>query len=272
MTGWSPVASADGTRLPTEAVGPVGAPVVLLLHGVGSSRRFLLEAFAPPATTAGWRLVVADLRGHGDATPVRDPAGHAHARHVEDVLALAERHEPSVVGGVSLGSHAAVGAVTAGLDCRAVLACLPAWTGRAVPGTGPHAVVAAEVRRVGTARMVERFRDDTQMTPWLREVLLRDWPRHDPASLAAALVALDGGVAPMGRELATLRVPLALVGWPDDPAHPLPVARGWQRAAPRGHLATTSLGAVDRDRTALGAAAMRALAALGVHPTADGAA
>lgn len=260
------VATDDGARLQATAWGPDGAPAVLLLHGVGSSRRFLAEAFATPLVRAGWRLVAADLRGHGESTPLADPAAHTHQHHVADVAALARRFAPQVLGGVSLGGHAAVGAASAGVSCRAVVACLPAWSGRAAPGDGPHAAVAEEVRRVGVPTMVERFRRDTAMKPWLREVLVRDWPGHDPASLAAALVALDGGLAPTTRELAALPVPLGLVAWPDDPGHPLAVARSWERAAPRAHLQQLSLDDEQADRTALGHAAMAALRALGVTP------
>ncbi len=194
-----------------------------------------------------------------------DPAGHAHDRLVADVAALARATGVEVVGGVSRGAHAAVGAVADGLAVRAVVACLPAWSGRAVPGEGPHAAVAAEVRTAGIAAMIERLREDHAMVPWLREVLVRDWSRHDPESLAAALLALDGGAAPTGAEVAALRAPLAVVGWPDDPGHPLAVARDWASTAPRGVLRTTSLAAVQRDRTALGRAAVAALRALGVR-------
>lgn len=253
-----------GVRLHVVEVGPASAPAMLVLHGVGSSSRFVRDAFGQPVHDAGWRLLTADLRGHGASTPVTDPGAHGFDRHVDDVAALAARFAPAVVGGVSLGGHAAVGAVAAGVPCDAVLACLPAWSGRAVPGRGPHAAVAAEVAEVGVAGMVARFRTDTTMVAWLRDVLVRDWSAHDPQSLAAALTALDGGQAPTSAELADLPVPLAVVGWPDDPGHPLAVARDWRRVAPRAHLAETSLDAVERDRTALGRAAVAALTALEV--------
>lgn len=253
-----------GERLHVCEVGASEASAVLLLHGVGSSGRFLREAFAQPLCEEGWRLLAVDLRGHGHSTPLPDPAHHALDRHVGDVARLVDRFAPDVIGGVSLGGHATLAAAVAGVPCRAVLACLPAWSGRAVPGAGPHAAVAAEVAAVGVTGMLERFRRDTTMVPWLREVLVRDWRTHDPASLAAALTALDGGQAPTTHELAALPVPLAVVGWPDDPGHPLAVAEDWAATAPRAALATTSLDAVQHDRTALGRAAIGALTDLRV--------
>jgi hypothetical protein len=52
-----------------------------------------------------------------------------------------------------------------------------------------------------------------------------------------------------------------VVGWPDDPGHPIEVARQWARAAPRSTLATLTLDDPDRDPTALGRAMLAALGA-----------
>ena len=260
------VVETDDVDLHLTASGPPDAPAILLLHGVGSSSRFLEEAFGAPVRDAGWRLLAADLRGHGRSAPLFDPADHVFDRHVDDVLAIIRVLEPDVVGGVSLGGHAAVGAVAAGAPCRAALACLPAWSGRAVPGEGPHAVVAQEVAEVGVTGMLARFDGDREMVPWLREVLLRDWASHDPASLTAALVALDGGQAPTSGEVGALSTPLAVVGPPDDRGHALAIAEDWAATAPRGALATTTLADVEHDRTALGRAAIAALTDLGVAP------
>lgn len=259
------VAGADGVELTVHEHGAPTAPGILLVHGAGSSTTFLQEALAPPLVAAGWRVVAVPLRGHVGASPVTDPAGHAHDRLVADVVAVARASRVEVVGGVSRGAHAAVGAVADGLAVRGVVACLPAWSGRAVPGEGPHAAVAAEVRADGIAAMIERLREDHEMVPWLREVLVRDWSRHDPDSLAAALLALDGGAAPTGAEVAALRAPLAVVGWPDDPGHPLAIARDWAATAPHGVLRMTSVAAVQRDRTALGRTTVAALRELGVR-------
>jgi pimeloyl-ACP methyl ester carboxylesterase len=244
-------------------VGPGTAPAVVVAHGVGSSARFVVEAFAAPVLDAGGRLVAYDLRGHGASTPVADPHGHRLDDHVGDLLAVLATLDgpPVVLGGISLGGHAAVRAADRGGESAAVLACLPAWTGRAVPGAGPHAAVAAEVRRVGIAEVIERLRADTTMEPWLRETLVTDYGRHDPASLLAALVALDGGDAPSEVELAHLGDrPLAVVGWPDDPGHPLTVAQRWSVLAPRAALGELQIGDLAGSRAALGEVALATLA------------
>lgn len=257
------VTSEDGAVLSTRLHGDLTAPRLLLQHGVGSSCTYLDEAVAPSLVTAGWCVVVADLRGHGAASPVRDAERHHLDRYVEDVAALATAVGVSAVGGVSAGAHAAVAAVARGaVEAVRVLAVLPAWTGRhpAGEGTGsPHAAVAAEVRRVGVAGMVERLRTEPGILPWLRRVLVRDMAAGDRPSVEAALLALDGGRAPTRDEVASLPCPLAVVGWPGDPGHPLAVAEDWAAAAPDATLVTTSLEAPDQDQFALGRAAAEAL-------------
>jgi pimeloyl-ACP methyl ester carboxylesterase len=253
-------------------VGPAAAPAVVVAHGVGSSARFVVEAFADPVLAAGARLVTYDLRGHGASTAVRDPGHHRLDDHVGDLAAVVASLPvpPIVVGGVSLGGHAAVRAAARGVAASAVLACLPAWTGPADVGTGPHAAVAAEVRRVGIGTVIERLRGDRSMPAWLRDTLVTDYCRHDAASLTAALVALDGGGAPTEDELRDLGdVPLAVLGWPDDPGHPIAVARRWAELAPHARCARLEIADLGATRARLGEAAVATLAGLapGLLPT-----
>lgn len=253
------VAGGGGVALAVTEVGDRNAPAWVVAHGVGSHSRFIRDAFAGPLVSAGWRLVSYDLRAHGGSQPVRDPALHSLDHHVGDLAAVVTAVGARRVGGVSLGGHVAV-TYAAQVGAEAVLACLPAWTGRAIPGQGAHAAVAAEVRGLGVAGLLERFRDDTALAPWLRQVLLRDWPEHDPASLAAALEALDGACAPTESELRSLAVPLGVVAWAGDPGHPLEVARDWVAWAPRATLAVLALSDLDADAAALGRAALSTLA------------
>lgn len=256
------VTSADGAVLSTRFHGDPSAPRLLLQHGVGSSCTYLAEHVAPSLVTAGWCVVAADLRGHGAASPVRDPAMHGLDRLVADVAALAAVVGATAVAGVSAGGHAAVAAVARGVvEVERLAAALPAWTGRAVPGTGPHAAVAAEIRAHGVGGMVARLRQEQGIAPWLRRVLARDLPAGDTASIEAALLALDGGLAPTVSELRSLSVPLGVVGWPDDPGHPLEVAQQWAAAAPDATLVTTSIEATTENQFALGDAVLAALGA-----------
>lgn len=261
--------AGDGVELAVRCDGPDDAPALVVAHGVASTSRFARDAFLAPALRAGFRLVTYDLRGHGGSSRLPDPADHALDRHVRDLDAVvrAVAGEAPTVAGISLGGHVAVAwAGARGPVARAVVACLPAWTGRAVPGQGPHAAIAAEVRRVGIDGMLRAFRTDTGMEPWLRTVLLRDWPVHDPDSLAAALVSLDGGLAPTEADLRALAMPLGVVAWPGDAGHPLEVARDWATWAPRRSLVELHLADLSRSAEPLGDAALAALRELDVLP------
>lgn len=273
--------------LAVAAIGPSERPAWVLAHGIGSSARFISAAFAGPILAAGYRLVVYDLRGHGASSTARTVADHHLDVHAADLSAVvasldgkggsndhgSDDGDVEVVGGVSLGAHAAVRAVTA-TDAagrpapRVVLACLPAWVGRSVPGSGAHAAIARRVREVGVVAHREAAAADTGLAPWLREALSTDLGRHDEASLAAALLALDGAEAPTLEEVARVTQPLAVLAWGGDPGHPLAVAERWATAATCGRLTQLALRDLDVDVDRLGAravAAVRAVAAAGVN-------
>lgn len=257
----------DGTRLAVVEVGAAGAPAWVLAHGVGSSARFVTEAFAAPLLAAGRRLIAYDLRGHGASSAAVAVEHHHLDVHAGDLAAVVHGAvgavgDVEVVGGLSLGAHAAVRAAGRGLGVPVVLAALPAWSGTGVRGAGPHAAIAAEVREVGIDGVLARLRADTAMPAWLRTTLLTDYPRHDPASLTAALLALDGGEAPDERELRALDPALALLAWDADPGHPLAVARDWQAWAARSSLVTVSLPGLGQRLTMLGDAALEAVRAV----------
>jgi len=262
------VESAGGIRLAVW-VDDGTSPVILLAHGVGSTATFVDEAFGEPLRAAGWRMATMDLRGHGRSTPLSDPTDHHLDLQAADVAAVAAATGAAAVAGISLGGHAVVRAAARGLlpAVRAVAAVVPAWSGRARVGEGPHAAVAAEIRHHGVAGMLERLRAATDLPTWLRDVLVRDYAAHQPASLEAALLALEGGLAPSLADIAALPMALALVSWPDDPGHPDEVARHWAAAAtgPVAHR-STSIEEVGADRRAFGRALVDALAGLGVDP------
>lgn len=256
MTPGPVVVGADRVRLRTQRHGPGSGPVVVLQHGVGSSCRFLAESVAPPLVELGWQVVVAPVRGHRGADPVPDARRHSLAHLATDVGALVEATGALVCGGVSIGGHAAVAAVARGLtpSSTAVVAALPAWTGSARAGRGPHAAVAAEVATVGVSGMWHRLAATDGMRPWLRRVLLRDLAVHDEHSLAAAFAALHGGDAPTTDELASLPPGCGVVGWDGDAGHPLEEAHRWAMTMPGGRLATLGIADLDEDPVALGRA------------------
>ncbi|MBC02423.1 MAG: hypothetical protein CMJ34_03835 [Phycisphaerae bacterium] len=196
----------NGVRLPVWDVkgGLPEGPVLILVHGFGRSRL----TWVPHLD--GWmrrgsRVVMVDLRGHGDATP--DGAGLGDA-DVDDLIALVERVDlpdaeaqrpPIVVVGRSLG--ATVG-ILAAADCDAI--------------DGVVAVAPYETLRV----------------PMTGRIALRGLPGWAAISIALFVLRLLGRRPRSTCEAAgRLRCPLLVVEGELDQISPEPGARAIAEAA-----------------------------------------
>ena len=71
---------------------------------------------------------------------------------------------------------------------------------------------------------------------WLAAELSRSWRALADRDLVGQLRITAACDAPEPGEIAGLTVPLAVVGAPDDPLHPIGVARAWADAAPQAAL------------------------------------
>jgi len=89
-----------------EERGPADADAVLLLHGF-PLHRGMWTAVAEALAAAGHRVILPDLRGHGDSAASEDGSMTAMA---EDVLALAHHLglQRFVLGGFSMGGYVAL--------------------------------------------------------------------------------------------------------------------------------------------------------------------
>ena len=246
-----------------------------LLPGSGSDEVFVAAAFGRPLAAWGSRLVAprpvaggsvvtgyraaldAAMNAALDALPRPDPVrGPTHHPAPE---APGPAQVPVLVGGVSLGAQvAAVWAAERAAGGRpgpaGLLLVLPAWTGD--PGPAPAALAAGlaadAVRCEGVAAAVAAARASTP--GWLAEELARAWTRHGDG-LADSFATTASTPGPTRAQLASLRIPVGLVGLRDDPVHPLAVAAEWCSLLPRAELVTTTLPALGRDRETLGRAA-----------------
>ncbi|QKT09122.1 alpha/beta hydrolase [Gordonia sp. X0973] len=221
------------------------------MPGTGSDADYARRAFGPAAAELGRPLVALQ--------PEEDLVG-GYLR-VLDRLAADAVGEPILLGGVSIGaSIAAKWAVAAGPDrCAGVWAALPPWSGP--PEASPAAASAT-----ATADALERDGLDATVTAmaagspkWLADELSRSWRELYPGLIGQlrAAAALTGPTAP---QLATLRVPLAVVVSTDDPIHPADVGLAWAAAAPRSAVGRTTLDAWGADPALLGRLAARAWA------------
>ena len=98
-----PLLERDGVEIHYEVHG--SGPAILLSHGYGATCRMWdgqIAALAPH-----WRVLVWDMRGHGESGDPSDPAAYSEALTVADMAALLRACgvERAVVGGLSLGGY-----------------------------------------------------------------------------------------------------------------------------------------------------------------------
>src|SRR5262245_19116733 len=97
---------ADMTALRCLIWGRAGDPTLVLLHGNGAHAHWW--DVLVPALVPGWRLVVPDLRGHGQSDWA-EPARYRLWDFVDDLIAILGAVAPGqvVVGGYSMGARVA---------------------------------------------------------------------------------------------------------------------------------------------------------------------
>ncbi len=199
-------------------------PVAVLAHGSGSGAAFVRRVLGPALAGAGVRVVTLEDRTGNVETVTRA------------LRALVDRHGATLVGGVSLGAHAAARVAASRPGLGGLLAVLPAWT-------GPPGAVArlsglaadeleADVARAGFPAAVRRVAG----SGWAGAELALGWVGFDPASLAAALRATAASRGPTVGELRAVRCPAGIVAVRADPFHPVEVASAWARAIPAARL------------------------------------
>jgi pimeloyl-ACP methyl ester carboxylesterase len=98
-----PYLDRDGVDIYYEDHGQ--GPAVLLSHGYSATSRMWAGQIA--ALAPRYRVVVWDMRGHGESDCPEDPAGYSEALTVEDMTALLRKCgiERAVIGGLSLGGY-----------------------------------------------------------------------------------------------------------------------------------------------------------------------
>jgi pimeloyl-ACP methyl ester carboxylesterase len=94
----------DGTSLNAEVAGPEDGPPVVFLHGVSGIAQ--TWSWLPPGITAGRRIVLVDLRGHGGSDRPGSYLLDDYAEDVAEVLRTVVRR-PAVLVGHSLGGSVA---------------------------------------------------------------------------------------------------------------------------------------------------------------------
>lgn len=136
---------------------------------------------------------------------------------------------PDVVGGVSLGAHAAAGFAALTGWAGPVYAVMPAWVGRPDSVAALTEQTAREVRESSVVKVLARI-EALAPGDWVSAELARAWLAMDAADLVAALQIAGRQPAPTIEDLRTISGPVTVVGLAGDPTHPLAVAELWAAA------------------------------------------
>ncbi|MFJ2189022.1 alpha/beta fold hydrolase [Kitasatospora sp. NPDC087861] len=197
----------DGTRLAYRESG-TGRPFVLL-HGFFSSgtQNWVRSGFSAALAERGHRLIMPDLRAHGDSAAPRDAAHYPPDVLTDDAFALIEHLELTDydLGGYSLGARAVVRMLVRGaVPGRAVIA------GQGLREvTGHGGTVARYLRHV--------FGHLGTFEPGSAEWKAEQWLISTGGDPRALLHVLDSVVDTSAGTLTGIRVPaLVVVGADDD--------------------------------------------------------
>ena len=222
-----------------------------MLHGAGSDGAFITAAFAAPLARAGYRLIA-----------LEDRTGDPELMAARLRTLLTRRTDIAIVGGVSVGAHAA--ARWAAHDDRSgrldgLLFVMPAWTGSDRVTATMTRAAAATLEQTGVHNELVRLRQDKELArDWVMDELSRAWPLQAD-TLADSLLRTAQSRGPYVSELARITSPVGLVALDDDPLHPASVAVAWTRQLKHATLAHVPRHAPAHDRSVIGAAAITAL-------------
>lgn len=140
--------SFDGTGIAYRVMGE-GRPL-LLIHGLFSTAQVNWVKFGTAArlAAAGWRVILPDLRGHGESDAPADAAGWPEdvlARDAEALIAHLGLGDDLVVGGYSLGARTTARLIARGLQPRAAI----------MAGMGLDGIIHAARRSDWFMRLIE---------------------------------------------------------------------------------------------------------------------
>jgi pimeloyl-ACP methyl ester carboxylesterase len=237
-------AGLDEVTLAYEIVGD--GPRLVWCHGLGSCRagdRDVIDALAEHFTVLAY-----DARGHGDSAPVTDEAAYTYVALSRDLAALLAfvGWERAILAGASMGAGTAVRVAMEKPDrVRALIMARPGSAGgpasermqllfrlggEAIRGGGWDAAIDFLLTIPEVA--AELAGDAARL-----EMLRREWSRHDPASIAAALIGIPAS-APLTPELdpSTITSPVLVIPG-DDPIHPREAGETVARLIPGAELA-----------------------------------
>ncbi|WP_223199401.1 alpha/beta fold hydrolase [Solihabitans fulvus] len=199
----------DGAELTYREIGD-GRPLVLLHGFIATARQWIDHGPAAALAARGFRVILPDLRGHGDSTRPHDPASYPPDVLVDDGLALIDQLglDDYDLGGYSLGGRIVLRMLVRGArPARAVVA-----------GQGLAALGAAASG--GTlGRVLTALANGDSIEPGSRDAEAAHWITQLGGDPVALLRVLDSLVATPEGALGLVDTPTLVVVGDEDHDH-----------------------------------------------------
>jgi len=212
----------NGRRLAYREYGS-GPRAIVLTHGLLMDGRMYTN-LAPALAERGYRVLTADMLGHGDSAQPHDMTCHSMTQYGLDVVALLDHLgiAQAVVGGTSLGANVALElAVRSPERVRGLFIEMPVLDNALPAVAAAFAPLLLGLRLARPAfEIASRLTSAIPRTHHLADMGL-DWVRQRPGPSGAVLEGLLlGETAPHREERRQIRQPTLIVGHPRDPVHP----------------------------------------------------
>jgi pimeloyl-ACP methyl ester carboxylesterase len=194
----------DGVQLAWREVGS-GRPLVLLHGLMGSGGRLAGQGLVTALSRRGYRVILPDLRGHGDSGRPHDPARYPPDILADDILALIGHLglDEYDLGGYSMGGKLVLRLLARGVR--------PAHA--VVGGQGLDALDAESDRTDGHRRILAAVADRALLPAGSPEEAMAAWIRESGVDARAVGLILDTFVATRADALRRVSVPtLVIVG------------------------------------------------------------
>jgi len=230
----------NGIELAVEIVGE-GEPLIFA-HGLSGNRQFTLEQFSSLADR--YQLIAYDQRGHGDSTPITDPALYDADAMAGDIAVIMDKLglEQVILGGESMGAATALlFALKHPQRVKALLLTAPAFSDQTNIEKPRLEVMGEELLKGDMQEFLQksarRMRVDFNMPEdvirkiaWMQSV-------HQPESLGTAcMTVINWKIYSDVQVLEGLSMPCCIIAWANDPLHPFELAQQMSIVIPDAEL------------------------------------
>lgn len=199
--------SFDGTELAWHEMGDASGRTAVLLHGYlsNAATNWMRYGHAALLARAGFRVVMPDLRAHGDSAKPHDPAAYPADVLVDDAFALIAHLSLADydLGGYSLGGRTAMRMLVRGATPRRAV----------IAGMGYSGLTNTSARSAHFRETFDRLGSFEKFTPgWNVEAFLKT----TKGDVAALRLVLNSFVDTSPVEIEAITVPTLVVSGDED--------------------------------------------------------